>query len=265
MIFVQKETCPYRNPMNLMSTNVLYKVLVVEDDPTFSQQLTGFLVQTNLFEPPVVCTSALEALKMLATVSIDILFLDISLPDMSGLDLLRVLSKSPSVIISTAHSDSAVDFYDLDVADFLLKPYEYSRFLRALSRAMRRTTPLPEPVPVKSSEVIPAGQDAVYLKSGRRLERFPFQDILYVEAYGIYSKIHTPDGVFAVSRRISSLLTESQLPAQQFIRVHKSFIVNVIHIRRVDIKQVWIKGAKVPIGITYRPIVNNQFKSLGLR
>lgn len=238
-----------------------YNSLIVDNESVFSQQLNAFISQTTCLNKPLIAQSASQAFAILLTTPIDLLFLDVQLPDMSGLDLLKALPKPPTVIITSARSDMAVDFFDLDVADFLLKPYNYSRFLRAITRAIKHTVPAPLPNPVR--KVSPPSREDIYLKSGRRLERFAYQDIHYIEAYGLYTKLHTADGVFAVSRRISSLPEE--LPTDQFIRIHKSYIINIAHLKRVELKQVWIKSTKLPIGITYRPAVDELLKDLGIR
>lgn len=244
--------------MNTSSLKPIYQALVVEDDPTFSEQISHYINQINLFLTPVCCGTAAEAMQVLLSKKIDVMFLDLALPDMDGLDLIRALSNPPIIIVTSCHTERAIDCYDLNVADFLCKPYEYSRFLRGILRSMK---PQLASVTVDTPRLAPE-QESIFFKSGRRLERFIYDDILFIEAYGIYSKVHTPDGVFAISKRISTLTDE--LPANQFIRIHKSYFINITHVKRLELKQIWIKANKLPIGITYRPIVHKHLYKLGI-
>ncbi len=236
-----------------------YQSLIVEDEPIFTEQLSQYISRVNFLAPPASCTSGIDALQVLATTPIDILFLDLALTDMTGLDLLKTTHNARAVVVTSAHHELAVDCFDLDIIDFLPKPYDFNRFLRALSRVMQRiqsATLVIEPKPVSREK------EEIYFKSGRRLERFAYSDILYMEAYGLYTKIYTFDGTFAVNKRIS-VLTE-ELPSQRFVRIHKSYIINVDHLKRLESKQLWIKATKLPIGVTYHPIVHKKMELLGI-
>ncbi|WP_461148523.1 LytR/AlgR family response regulator transcription factor [Spirosoma pulveris] len=245
--------------MDKVESQVLYNTLLVEDEPTFIEQLSHYINQVNFLSQPIICQTGVDALKALATTPIDILFLDLTLPDMSGLDLLKASRNTPAVIVTSAYSELAIDCYDFDIIDFLPKPYDFSRFLRGMGRVL-------EFIQTKTAnEVKPAftpQKEEIYLKCGRRLERFAYNDILYIEAYGLYIKVHTLDGVFAVNKRISIL--SEDLPNERFIRIHKSYIVNVTHLKRLDSKAVWIKTTKIPIGITYQTSVHEQLQKLGI-
>lgn len=241
----------------------MQQCLIIEDEPEFSTQLSEFVGRTQIMAPPIICTTAMTALQAMSTNQIDLLFLDINLPDMSGLELIKALPGHPAIIITSSYSSRAVDCFDLEVVDFLHKPYDYNRFLRALSRAMVRTTPavpvvVPEPVKETAAE-----KDMIFFKSGRRIERFRYDDILYIEAYGLYSKVHTASGTVAISKRISAVL--DSLMQDRFIRIHKSFIINITYLKRLELKQVWIKEQRLPIGITYRPSVHQKMVQLGIR
>ncbi|WP_461126670.1 LytR/AlgR family response regulator transcription factor [Spirosoma aerophilum] len=237
----------------------IYNTLIVEDEPIFVEQLSQYIAQVNFLAPPMVCTFGVDALHILGTKPVDVLFLDLSLPDMTGLDLLRAIQNPPAILVTSTYSERAIDCFDLDIIDFLPKPYDFNRFLRGLTRVLKRTqsAPVVDIIPTANLE-----KDEIYFKSGRRLERFAFNDILHIEAYGIYSKLHTFDGTFAVNKRISVLAQE--LPPNRFLRIHKSYIVNVAHLKRLEAKQLWIKTTKLPIGVTYQPVVHDFMKALGI-
>lgn len=236
-----------------------FTTLIVEDDSSFSEQLSHYIGQVKFLDAPHICISGMDALKILAIKPVDILFLDLNLPDMGGLDLLRAARNLPAVVITSAHSERAIDCFDYDIIDFLPKPYDFNRFLRGISRVLSRTQAVPV---VDTKPVVTANKEDVYFKSGRRLERFTYTDILYLEAYGIYTKVHTSDGIIAVNKRISILAQD--LPQNHFFRIHKSFIVNIAHLKRLESKQLWIKSTKLPIGVTFQPRVHAQLKKLGV-
>ncbi|MCX6218944.1 LytTR family DNA-binding domain-containing protein [Spirosoma sp.] len=244
--------------MNDVESTVRYSTLLVEDDPTFIEQLSRYINQVKFLAPPLICYTGVDALKVLATTPIDILFLDLTLPDMNGLDLLRASRNTSAVIVTSAYSELAIECFDFDIIDFLPKPYDFKRFLRGVGRVLERI----QPAAVTEGKPAAPIKEEIYFKSGRRLERFAFSDILYIEAYGLYIKVHTPDGVFAVNKRISAL--SDDLPNDRFIRIHKSYIVNVTHLKRLESKAVWIKTTKIPIGITYQPTVQEQMQKLGI-
>ena len=232
----------------------IYQSLIVEDEPIFTEQLSQYINRVNFLAPPAICTSGIDALQIIATTPIDILFLDLALPDMTGLDLLKTGPNVRAVVVTSARYEQAVD-----IIDFLPKPFDFNRFLRGLNRVMQRIQPLaliPEPKPANQEK------EEIYFKSGRRLERFAYSDILYMEAYGLYTKIYTFEGTFAVNKRIS-VLTE-ELPSQRFVRIHKSYIINVDHLKRLESKQLWIKATKLPIGVTYHPTVHKKMELLGI-
>lgn len=257
----------------------MYTALIVEDDPVYATQLANYLSQTMLFNAPTICQKASEAVKFLSThPDVDLVFLDYHLPDMTGLDMLKILINTPPVIITTADPMQAVHCYDIDpIIDFLPKPYDYIRFFRSIRRALGVINPaakqtvstLSEPLLSQDtafSETAPVlstnGQKVIYFKSGRAQVRFVLDEIKYAEAYGSYIKVCTQNGATAINTRLSAL--EKDLPADQFIRVHKSFIINMHHLRRLDAHQVHVAGKKIPIGITYHTKVMQQMRKAGI-
>jgi DNA-binding LytR/AlgR family response regulator len=228
-----------------MST-LVRQVLIVEDDDASLNILTHYLSHLPFFAEPVFCRNVPEAMAAVAKQAFDLILLDMHLPGLSGIDFLKTLSGRYPVVITTSNPDFAVESYDLNVADYLLKPFTLQRFLRAVGRATS----------VHLSPNALAEPTAVFLKIGRKVQRFDYDTIDYVEAYGIYSKVWSNGSVIVVNEAISAL--ESLLPAQQFLRIHKSYIVNLNKMTSYDFRHVWIGSEKVPLGgASYR----TQFQS----
>ncbi|MGF7216720.1 DNA-binding LytR/AlgR family response regulator [Spirosoma lacussanchae] len=240
----------------------MYCCLIVDDDPAFSEQLITYLARTALFSAPLVCRTAEEAFSLLNTNPINLLLLDYELPDMNGLDLLACLPQPPQVIITTVHVQPAVACFDIDaVADFITKPYSYPRFLRAIRRALgSQIQPLATTTPDKPAAI--NDDRYIYFKSGRKLNRFVLDDIVYAEAYGAYTKIHTLTGSVAINQRLATL--QNELPANRFLRVHKSFIINALHLSNLETHRLHVLSHKIPIGITYRPAVLQFMQQAGI-
>ncbi|GAB3219809.1 LytR/AlgR family response regulator transcription factor [Spirosoma arcticum] len=251
-----------------------YRTLIVEDDPLIVAQLEGFLAQTDLFEKPYIAQTCTQAMISLHDQPIDLLFLDMELPDMSGLDFLRLFPGHGPTIAISAFPSYAVDCYDCDINDFLSKPFTYTRFLRGLRRTLLQSlTPVPavSPVPETSFSPAPGAEaslepkpsallpDHIYLKTGRTNSRFALTDILYFEAYTIYSKLVTGSDTFVINDQISSLGVE--LGQNQFIRVHKSYLINLNHVTKFNARTIWVKTHAVPVGRTFKKQVQDHLNS----
>ncbi|RYC68422.1 MULTISPECIES: LytR/AlgR family response regulator transcription factor [Spirosoma] len=240
----------------------MFSCLIVEDDPSFSDQLTTYLAKTTLFDAPLICRTAREAFSLLNTIPINLVLLDYDLPDMNGLDLLACLPQPPQVVMTTAHTQPAVACFDIDaVADFLTKPYSYPRFLRAVRRALGNQL---QPAESQPASKAPAAREDkyIYFKSGRKLNRFVLDDIVYAEAYGAYTKVHTLTGSVAINQRLATL--QNELPRNRFLRVHKSFIINSLHLSNLETNRLHVLSYKIPIGITYRPAVLQFMQQAGI-
>lgn len=218
--------------------------LIIEDSAPIILLLKSYLNKIPFFNKITSCDTASEALGMLATQKFDLVFLDIELPDFSGLTLLKGISPAllPPTIIISSHSEYAIESYEIGKAvDFLKKPFDFDRFMLAINRALA----------VGLTKNSFSDKDFILLKKGRTLECFHYEKINFIEAYGIYTKIHTSKGTEVVNENISSL--ESKLNEQYFMRVHKSFIVNVQKITNVESKYFIVNQEKVPIGRFYKP------------
>jgi len=230
--------------------------LIVEDDPLAQKSLVYLLTKTNMFEDAVVCGTVTEAFEYLNRKTADIIFLDIELPDLSGLELLKLFPAHAPVVVTSSHVELAVDCFDFDVIDFLTKPFSYTRLLKSIQRATKKIPSqqvIAEKTPVKNY---------IFLPTGRSTVRFNYKDILYIEAYGVYVKIVTSDGMVVVNQMLSNI--EEILPQDPFLRIHRSFIVNMNHINRISSNELRVSTHFLPIGMSYKDKVTQKLKSSGL-
>ncbi|MVM31641.1 response regulator [Spirosoma sp. HMF4905] len=231
----------------------LLQPLVVEDTPVDAALLVDYLGQSHLCKEPLIATNLQEAFFLLNEQAVDVLFLDINVQGLSGLDFVNLLPKPLPVIVTSAHPEYAVDCYDLGINDFIQKPYTYQRLLRGIIRCIKPQSPIQEAKPKTQT-------DYIYLKVGRKSERFPISDILYIEAYGIYIKLISKTNMVVVNEQISEI--EKRLPVHSFIRIHKSYIVNLLQITRIESRQIWVDKNKLPLGVTHRERVHDVLKEL---
>ncbi|MDQ3277707.1 MAG: LytTR family DNA-binding domain-containing protein [Bacteroidota bacterium] len=233
------------------------RCLLVDDEPLARDVLRRYIELVPTLEVCGECGNALEALSILQQQSTDLLFLDIQMPQLKGIDLLRILPNRPKVILTTAFSEYAVEGYDLDIVDYLLKPIQFSRFLKAVGRAFQQAKPVAATLPPAPAEE-PAKEGYIYLRADRRMIKVLLQDILYVESMKDYIKVFTTSGTIITKQSITAM--EAMLPEQAFIRTHRSFIASVEKIRSFTTELIQIEKAEIPIGKLYR---QNVMKVLG--
>ncbi len=234
--------------------------LIVDDEPLARNLLTEYVRKVPYLQLVDTCSSPLAAIEVLRNKQVDLLFLDIQMPEVTGITLLKILQKKPLVILTTAYSEYALEGYELDVIDYLLKPITFDRFLKGVDKASQRLAQIHPamPVPVQAPqgrenlplEIQPYQQPFVFVKDGTKMVKIRWNDILYVEGLKDYVAIHTRGQKIVSLQRLKQL--EAQLPSERFIRIHHSYIValdaiDVIHKERVQIGTVFI-----PISDTYR-------------
>lgn len=225
--------------------------VIVEDEPLARNLLTEYVRKVPSLNLIEACSSPIVALEVLRNNAIDVLFLDVQMPELTGISLLKVLQKRPLVVLTTAYSEYALQGYELDVVDYLLKPITFERFLRAVDKVTLRLEskkPTPTVVAEKPSAVVE--QPFVFIKDGTKLVKVVFDDILYVEGLKDYVTIHLTNQKIVSLQRLKTL--EEQLPSDKFIRVHNSFIVALRFIDVVHKNHVQIRNAQIPIGETYK-------------
>jgi two-component system LytT family response regulator len=224
--------------------------LIVDDEPLARSLLTDYVKKVPYLNLLDASSSPLAAIEILRSTPVDLLFLDIQMPEITGISLLKALQKKPLVILTTAYSEYALEGYELDVIDYLLKPITFERFLRAVEKVNQRLTAPPAPAPVFKNIPDATVQPFVFVKDGTKLVKVRWDDILYVEGLKDYVTIHTRTQKIVTLQRLKSL--EEQLPPDKFIRIHHSYIVAVDAIDVIHKGEVQIGSVTIPVSDTYR-------------
>jgi two-component system, LytTR family, response regulator len=216
-----------------------------------------YCAKSDLVELKAVFREPVKAIEYLGREKIDLVLLDINMPDLSGMQLVQTLSPRPLIIFTTAYSQYAVESYTLNAIDYLLKPIAFERFLGAVNKAVAAVAGRSGAVAGRSGAVadrsIPAGNNedpAIFIKSGPQTYQVKVSDILYLEKDGNYITAHLKDRNILIRENMGDVF--DLVPAADFIRVHKSYIVAVKHISMIEVHQVTINHEKIPIGSTYR-------------
>lgn len=236
--------------------------LVVDDEQSAVDLLCAFIRKTPFLTLAGATTNPLEALSLLQAQPIDLLFLDIHMPQLSGLDLMRLLPGSTRVVLTTAYSEFAVQGFELEALDYLLKPIAFERFLKAAQKARPAAV---SPAVAAAPEATLADYIFVKTESKGKMAKVDFADIVYVEGLKNYVSIQT------LHERVVTLLNikdlGERLPARHFMRVHKSYIVSLDKIRALDGNQIFLKGMNtfVPLGDTYRTAFFEALQVMGKR
>ena len=220
--------------------------IIVEDEPLARNLLTDYVRKVPHLNLVRTFANPLEAIDFLRENPVDLLFLDIQMPEITGISLLKVLQKKPLVVLTTAYSDYALESYDFDVLDYLLKPITFERFLRTVEKANQRIVTAPA---AEKTNADP-GPPFVFVKDGTKLVKIRLDDILYVEGLKDYVTIHTRQQKVVTLQRLKNL--EDQLPANKFIRIHHSFIIALDAIDAVHKGEVQIGNASLPISDSYK-------------
>ena len=238
-----------------MPESNIIRCLVVDDEPPAREIIRRYIEQVPTLELAGECGNALQAFTLLQQQKVDLIFLDIRMPQLNGNDFLKTLKNPPRVIFTTAFSDYAVESYDLDAVDYLLKPIPFDRFLRAVNKAFEVTTNrVPEPAPAEER----SSESFVYFRSDRKMVKVMLSDILYIESMKDYVKVYTTNGMLITKQSISSV--QEMLPERLFVRTHRSFIVATRHIKSFTSELIEIRNTEVPIGKLFR---NEVLKVLG--
>lgn len=220
--------------------------LIVEDEPLARNLITEYVKKVPYLNLIKACSGALEAMEVLRNNSVDLLFLDVQMPELTGIAFLKSLQKKPLVILTTAYSEYALEGYELDITDYLLKPITFERFLKAVDKVNQRLSGN-HTAAEKPAEAVP---DFIFVKDGTKLVKIRWNDILYVEGLKDYVTIHTRTQKVISLQRLKVL--EDQLPANKFIRVHNSFIIALDAIDSIHKDKIQIGQAQIPIGDTYK-------------
>jgi DNA-binding LytR/AlgR family response regulator len=220
------------------------RCLVVDDDPLSIQVVENCIASTPFLTSVGSCESAVAAAEVLRQQTVDLLFLDVEMPLMSGIDLLSTLQNPPPVVLITSSKQYAVEAFEYDVVDYLVKPVSYARFLKAAQRALELHQAHPSVEPN-----IPAGADFTFMKVDTKLVKVLFNEVRYVEALGDYVHIVTGQSKLIVYSTMKAV--EEKFPDSLFVRVHRSFIVNIKQVQSIEDNTIIIDNKHIPIGQTY--------------
>lgn len=222
--------------------------IIVDDEPLARQGLTRYINELDFLHLVGTCEDPIQLTAMLEKNEVDLIFLDIQMPKMTGLDFLKMTRQKPMVVITTAFPGFALEGFLLDVLDYLVKPITFERFFKAASKALDYKK-LIDASATHSNTTVP-NDDCFFVKSDGKFEKINYEDILYVEGMQNYIMIHTAE------RKHATLLTlknfEESVANKPFLRVHKSFIVAVNKIDSIEHHEITIRGAKIPLSKNYR-------------
>jgi DNA-binding LytR/AlgR family response regulator len=222
------------------------KCIIVDDEPLAIEILESYVSKIDQLEIAGTFRNAVSAFAFLQQNTVDLIFLDIQMPKLSGIDFLRTLKNPPKVILTTAFRDYALDGFELEVVDYLLKPIPFERFLKAVAKVLHQ----PAPATVTPKPDAAAADSFVYFKVDKKMIKTRMADILYIESIKDYVKVKTADKEIITQQKISYL--EESLPRDLFLRIHRSFIVNVERIDAYSATDVEIGKHFVPIGRNYK-------------
>jgi DNA-binding LytR/AlgR family response regulator len=226
----------------------IYKCLIVDDEELAQDVIEKYIQSMPMLELSGKSSNAIEAISHLHENSVDIMFLDINMPEINGLEMLKTLNNPPKVILTTAYSEFALESYDLGVIDYLLKPIKLDRFIKAVNRAFDQFNHK------GNSEIntnLPENQStSLFIKEDHITYSIDFKDILFVEAYGNYLKIYTSEKTYVIRETMQNMI--EKIPEKKFVRVHKSYIVALGKIKKIMGNIISIESHEIPVGNTYK-------------
>jgi DNA-binding LytR/AlgR family response regulator len=225
------------------------KCLIVDDEPLAQDILVQYVGDCKSLELLKVCSDALEAGEFIQSHPVDLIFLDINMPRLSGIRFVKTLNHPVLIIFNTAYPEFAAEGFEANAVDYLLKPFSFERFMKAVNKAI-------EWAEFRNEKGKPGEEESIQnlgfilLRSDKKIFKVNFDDILYFESIGDYIKVHLTDKKIIIHETVKNLVT--QLPINKFIRVHKSYIVSVAKIRLIEGNQVDVEGKKIPIGLVFK-------------
>ena len=226
------------------------KTLIIDDEPHAIEIIQKYAAEFTELEVIACCHSALQAFRIMQTDHIDLVFLDVKMPGINGIDFIKSLPSPPKVIFTTAYQEYAIDGFDVNAVDYLLKPIPFERFFKAIGKVINvfrgavQDRQLPEPLPTN------AQPHYLYLRIDRRMVKIDTGDIIWIESFKDYIKVVLKDRVLSAKQKIS--VVEKLLPIDDFIRIHRSFIVPVSKIESYNANYVKILDKELPIGRNYK-------------
>ena len=221
------------------------KCIIIDDEPLAAEVIENYLKEFSNIELLGKYTNPLEALEIIESGEVEAVFIDINMPKMNGLEFIRSIDAKPSFIITTAYREYAVESYDLDVLDYLVKPIPFNRFLKSINKLSLKFNAEKSPENVHDA----AEKSFIFLKVDKKLVRIKYDDIHFIESLKDYIKVFTSEGDFLAHKSLTSITEE--LPKSKFLRIHRSFTVSLDKIQALEGNSVLLKGKRIPIGRKY--------------
>ncbi|WP_108809351.1 LytR/AlgR family response regulator transcription factor [Aquimarina spinulae] len=236
-----------------MSTKI--SCIIVDDEPTAREIITSHLSKIDRIEVIATCSNALEAFNCINTQKVDLIFLDINMPEISGISFAKSINKDIKIIFTTAYREYAIDGFDLHAVDYLLKPIAYERLLNAIHNYFEvyHKTELSKTIETSSNEFI-------FVRSDRRMKKVDFSEIIYIESYSDYVKIHCSSNTIVTRETISTI--ESKLPQQYFMRTHRSYIIAISRIDSFSNEEIIVGKKSIPISRNYKAEVLSRLENM---
>lgn len=220
----------------------MIKAIIVDDEPLAQNVIKQFAKDIPGLEIACTCNNALEASSKLKETPVDLMFLDVNMPRLSGLDFLKNLNNPPLVILTTAYADYAMEGYELNILDYLKKPFSFERFFKAIQKAEEQLALIHQKEETNA--------EYIFIKANKKAVRVEFKSICFIEGLGDYIKIHLQNKHLVTNLSMKKM--EELLPSDQFFRIHKSFIVRLDQIQSIEGNQLEVAGNKLPIGNNFR-------------
>ncbi len=233
------------------------KCIIIDDEPIARQYLSDYVARMPQLELLAAYGRAVDAYQLIETGEVQLVFLDIQMPGLTGIEFIRTLQKKPAIVLTTAYSEYALEGYEMDVVDYLLKPISFERFARSVTKVISRlaiSSGKPEPIAPGSIDFPPVSRDFIFVKSGYKSVKVNISDILYVEGMKEYVMIYTKTKKYTKLDRMKNI--ENFLKDQGFIRIHKSYIVSVKDIDAVFGNTVELNGIQLPVGRSFKDELN---------
>jgi len=229
----------------------MIKCVIIDDEPLAREGIASYVREIDFLHLVATCVNPLELVTLSDEHTIDLIFLDVQMPKMNGIDFLKIVQKPPMVIITTAFPSYALEGFQLNVLDYLLKPITFDRFFKAANKAKDY-----HQLVTKAADPAPSTADYFFIKCGNKYEKIHFDDILYVEGMQNYVTIYTRKGKYITLLYLKNL--EQNLDNKSFIRVHKSYIVSINKIEGIEGNEIFIQSHRIPISRNYREQVISQ-------
>jgi len=231
------------------------KCLIIDDEVLAQNVIENYISTIPTLKLVGKCDSAVEAISFLHNNPVDLLFLDLNMPELSGLEMLKTLANPPKVILTTAYSEYALESYEYGVVDYLLKPIKLDRFIKSINKVVEKFSE--QAGHKEQNSVTPI--HTIFIKEDQVTYQVDADTILYVEAYGNYLKVHTPGKIYITRETMHNM--EKKLPENQFMRIHKSYIASLPKIQSISGNRVYINELEIPIGEVYKLMLKQKIQA----